>query len=94
MVTGMSEEEYEDKVTIKQTGISTETVLRMAAQIKELKLKHKKELLTDNLEGVTGDDGKIVKILPPTILLVDSVATMLPDKVSDDEGEISGQMLA
>jgi len=94
MITGMTEDEYEAKVSLKQTGIFTETVLRMAAQIKELKLKNKKELLVPNVEGALGDDGKPVKILPPTILLVDSIATMLPEKVTEDEGEISGQMLA
>ena len=94
MVTGMTEDELNEKISIKQVGIHTETVLRMAAQIKELKLKNKKALLTDNLEGVLDDNGKPVKILPPTILLVDSIATMLPEKVTDDEGEISGQMLA
>jgi len=94
MITGMSEEEYEQKVSIKQTGISTETVLRIASQIKELKLSHKKELLTDNKEGHLDEDGKLTKILPPTVLLIDSIATMLPEKVSEEEGEISGQMLA
>jgi len=94
MVSGLSDEEYDSKVTLKQTGISTETVLRIASQIKELKLQHKKELLVDNLEGVLDVDGKVLKILPPTILMIDSIATMLPEKVSDDEGEISGQMLS
>jgi RecA/RadA recombinase len=94
MISGMTEEEYDQKITIKQTGISTETVLRLAAQIKELKLKHKKELLTPNLEGHLDEDGKPTKILPPTIMLIDSIATMLPEKISEDEGEISGQMLA
>jgi RecA/RadA recombinase len=94
MISGLSDEEYDQKVTLKQTGISTETVLRIAAQIKELKLKYKKELLTNNLEGHLDDDGKVKKILPPTVLLIDSIATMLPEKISDDEGEISGQMLA
>ena len=94
MVTGMSEAEFDNKVTIKQTGISTETVLRIASQIKELKLQHRKALLTDNQEGHYDDKGKLIKILPPTVLIVDSVATMLPASVNDEEGEISGQMLA
>lgn len=95
MISGLTEEEYNEKVTLKQTGISTETVLRIAAQIKELKIKHKKDLLTDNMEGVIDDQtGKLKKILPPTVLLVDSIATMLPEKIGENEGEISGQMLA
>jgi RecA/RadA recombinase len=94
MVTGLTDEEVDQKISIKQTGISTETVLRIAAQLKELKLKHKKELLVPNQEGQLDENGKLKKILPPTILLIDSIATMMPEKITDDEGEISGQMLA
>jgi RecA/RadA recombinase len=94
MVTGLTDEEINKKISIKQTGISTETVLRIAAQIKEVKLKHKKQLLIPNKEGHLDENGKLIEILPPTFLMIDSVATMMPDKINDDEGEISGQMLA
>lgn len=93
-VTGMSDEEYEERVIIKQTGISTETVLEIAIQIKDLKLKHKKELLVPNVEGhLDKKTGKVKMILPPTIMIVDSAAMMMP---KDDmfKDEMTGQMSA
>jgi len=91
-VTGMSDEMFEDKVIIKQTGITTETVLEIVKQIKTLKLKHKKELLVDNAEGfIDYKTGKLKKILPPTIIIVDSAAMMMPRDDLEKE-EIQGQM--
>ena len=93
-ITGMSEEEFDKRVAIKKIGISTETVLQIVSQIKQLKLKHKKDLLVDNAEGVVDPTtGKLQKILPPTVVLVDSVAMMMPADSLESE-EIKGQMAA
>jgi RecA/RadA recombinase len=92
-ITGMGEKEFNQKVSIKKIGISTETVLEMASQIKKLKLEHKKDLLVDNKEGIVGEDGKPVKILPPTVVIVDSIAMMMPRDVLSTE-EMTGQMSA
>ena len=79
MVTGMSTEELAERVTIKRTGISTETVLEMVYQIKNLKMQYKKELMVENKEGVIDSKtGKLKKILPPTVIMIDSVPMMLP----------------
>ena len=43
MVSGLNEEEFNEKVTILKTEISTEKVLRMLYKIKEFKLQHEKE---------------------------------------------------
>ena len=69
-ITGMSEEYFDEHVTLKQTGISTNSVLRLAMQIKKLQMDHEKELLVDNAEGVYDEDGKLRKILPPTVIRV------------------------
>jgi RecA/RadA recombinase len=91
-VTGLTDEEYEDKVTIKQTGIATETVLEIVKQIKILKLKHRKDLEVENKEEfIDHKTGKLKVILPPTILIVDSAAMMMPkDEMFADE--MSGAM--
>ena len=68
MVSGMSEEDFANKVTILKTDISTEKVLRMLYKIKEFKLQHEKELLIDNENGIRDDEGKIVKVLVPTVV--------------------------
>jgi RecA/RadA recombinase len=93
-VTGLTDEEYDEKVTVKQTGIATETVLEMVKQIKTLKLKYKKELTIENKEGfIDHKTGQLKTMLPPTIMIVDSAAMMMPrdDMFSD---EMSGQMSA
>lgn len=80
MVTGVSEEEYENKFTIKKTGIYTETVYELIKQIRDFKTdkKNMKNLLVDNVDGVKNEAGEIMQILPPTVILVDSVANMIP----------------
>lgn len=70
MVSGMSEEEFDEKVTILKTDISTEKVLRMLYKIKEFKMQHEKELLVDNENGIKDEDGNIVKVLVPTVVRV------------------------
>ena len=92
-ITGMTEEYFNDHVTLKQTGISTNTVLRLVMQIRKLKMEHEKQLLVDNAEGVYDENGKLRKILPPTVVVVDSLAMMMPDSQLDEE-EIQGQMNA
>jgi RecA/RadA recombinase len=93
-ITGMTEEEFDQKVNIKKIGISTETVLQMISQIKQLKLENKKDLLTPNKEGIIDPEtGKLKLILPPTIIFVDSVAMMMPKEVLEGE-EMTGQMSA
>jgi len=93
MVTGMSQEYFQDHVNIKKIGISTESVLNLAVQIMKLKKEHEKELLVDNAEGICDAEGNIVKILPTTVIMIDSVAMMMP-KAQLDEQEMQGQMSA
>jgi RecA/RadA recombinase len=93
MITGMSEADFEKRVAIKKIGISTETVLEIVSQIKTLKLQHKKDLLVDNAEGIVDDKGKLIKILPPTVVIVDSIAMMMPKNILETE-EMTGQMSA
>jgi predicted ATP-dependent serine protease len=92
-ITGMSEEEFEQKVSIKKIAISTETVLEIASQIKKLKLERKEDLLTPNKEGILDEKGKVKKILPPTVIFVDSIAMMMPREAVQAE-EMTGQMNA
>lgn len=91
MVTGMSEEEYQRRVTMKKVGIYTETVLQAAAALKKLKLENKKTLLVDNAEGYTDSDGKVKKVLPPSVIIVDSIAMLIPKKSMETE-EMAGGM--
>ena len=91
-VTGMSESYYRDHVSIKKIGISAEAVLSLAIKLRDLKIKNEEELLVDNAEGILDESGKPVKILPPTIIIVDSLATCLPKAQINEE--MAGQMQA
>ena len=92
-ITGISEEYYDKHITLKQKNIYTNTILKLVMQIKKLKMEHEEKLLVENKEGIKDDDGNLVKILPPTFIVVDSIATMMPEDQADEE-EIKGQMTA
>lgn len=92
-VTGATEEWYDNHCTILRDGISTEGVLRLLSKIKEFKLAHEKELLVDNENGIKGKDGKVIKVLPCSIVIVDSLAMMLPEALLAEE-EVGGSMQA
>lgn len=91
-VTGMTDAYYSDHVTMTKVGIFTNTVLKLIRQIAAFKKEHEKDLLTDNLEGYVGKDGKPIKILPPTFVIIDSLAymRMADTQEGDKADEISG----
>jgi RecA/RadA recombinase len=91
MVSGMSENEFEERVTILKTDISTEKVLRMLYTIKTFKEQHRKELLVPNENGIKDKAGNIVQVMTPTVVVVDSLSAMMPEG-NFDEGNIEGQM--
>lgn len=93
MVSGCSESYYDKHVSIQRVGISTESVLRTLSKIKERKLSHEKEILVPNENGIKDKTGEVIKILPPTVVIVDSLAMMLPEDNLAEE-EIQGSMSA
>ena len=77
-ITGCDAEYYKEHVTVKSTKIYTETVLKLVMQIAKFKTSPEveKQLLIENAEGIVDEDGKLTKILPPTFIIVDSLALM------------------
>ncbi len=84
-VTGMSDEYLDSHVEIKKVGIYTDTVLKLVNQIATFKKQHEKELLTPNKEGVLDENGKPVKIIPPTFVFIDSIASMRPREANEGD---------
>ena len=93
-VSGVSEEYYNDHCTILREGITTESVLRTLSKIKEWKLANEKEIAVPNENGIVDPKtGKVINILPPTVVIVDSLAMMLPaDNLAEED--IQGSMSA
>lgn len=92
-VTGSSEEWFKEHCMILREGISTEAVLRTLSKIKELKLKNEKEILVPNENGIKDENGEIVKVLPPSVVIIDSLAMMMPENLLAEE-EVGGSMAA
>jgi hypothetical protein len=94
MVTGISEDYYDKHISIQRGGITTESVLKLLAQVKKLKLDHQKEIEVPNENGIKDPaTGEIIKVLPPTVVIVDSLAMMLPaDNLAEED--IQGSMAA
>lgn len=84
-ITGMSNEYFDEHITINKVGIYTETVLKLVVKIAEFKKQHKDELMTENKEGLLDKDGKPVKILPPTFVFIDSIAAMRPQEMQEGD---------
>jgi len=91
MVTGMTEDYFKEHVTILKTDISTEKVLRLLYKLKEFKKQNEAALLVDNENGIKDAEGNVIKVLTPTVVIVDSLSAMMPESNFEDE-TIQGQM--
>jgi len=93
-VTGCSEDYYSSHCTILRDGISTESTLMLLAKIKQFKVDHEKEISVPNENGIKDPStGELVKVLPPTVVIVDSLAMMMPKDIISEE-EMAGGMQA
>lgn len=92
-VSGVSEKYFDAHVSIQKNNISTEKLLLTLSKIKEMKLAHEKELLVPNENGIKDETGEVIKVLTPTVVVVDSLAMMLPEDTLKEE-EIQGSMNA
>jgi RecA/RadA recombinase len=72
-------------------GIYSETLYKMVKATAKLKVENFESLKIDT--GEKDDNGKPIYMLPPTVVLVDSWATMVPKDIAEEE-ELSGSMAA
>ena len=84
-LTGCGDDYFDEHFEIKQVNIYTETILNLVNDIHETKMKYYKDLLVDNAEGLKDENGKVIKILPPTIIMIDSWAMMTPKDFASTE---------
>jgi len=92
-ITGWSEAKRIEKSLVLNSEISTETLLALVYSISQN--KNKKETY-DQIKidsGKVDRDGKKIYVLPPTVIITDSIATMIPKDFADGS-DISGSMEA
>jgi RecA/RadA recombinase len=88
-LTGWSSEHYEEKYQLFQKDISAETLFRACKEIEKIKKENYDDIKIDS--GYTDSEGNPIYYLPPTILIVDSVALLAPEDVEDDD-DLKGSM--
>lgn len=88
-VSGWTKEKFKNLYIHMDTEISTESLFALVKSIAALKKENSKELLFDS--GKKREDGTKIMIYPPTVIILDSLAVMAPDKQEEDE-KMSGSM--
>lgn len=82
-------DEMKQKYVKKTTGITSESFYKRIKYISDVKqqLKSKIEVETDAIDL----NGNKIKILPPTVFLLDSLPMLVPEKIAEEE-DLSGNM--
>jgi len=84
-----TEEEYETKYTLITKKLSAETLYDSIKSLERIKLENYNDLKLPT--GEVDADGKEIFMLPPTIVLLDSIPMMAPEEIEDSE-ELKGGM--
>jgi RecA/RadA recombinase len=84
-------EDFKKKYIARNTGITNENFYQRIKMLYDLKMMNYKEYEYDT--GLYDTTGNRIYKLQPTVVLLDSVAMLMPEKYTEEE-EISGQMAA
>lgn len=82
-------EEQVQRIVYTNEGISAESFYKEIAMIYDEKINHRAEYEYDT--GLVDNMGKKIYKLIPTVYVLDSLAMLVPDKITEEE-ELSGQM--
>lgn len=90
-LTGFYGEEFRRKYIARNTGITNENFYQRIKMLYDLKMENYKDYEYDT--GCYDYKGDRIFKLQPTVVILDSLAMLMPEKYADEE-EISGQMSA
>jgi len=88
-ISGWDEDTFDEKYHLFQENISVESIYTACKEIEKIKVENREAIQIDT--GKKDKSGKPIYELPPTILIVDSVALLAPAEVEDDD-ELKGSM--
>ena len=91
IMTKFSSEELTYRLIYRNAAVTAENFYERIASIYEEKLSHKADYEYDT--GLHDQNGNKIYKLVPTVYILDSLAMLTPDKLTEEE-EISGQMSA
>lgn len=90
-LTGFTPNEIQDKLLIRNAGVSCESFYKRIKMIYDIKTENADEYKYDT--GLFDSRGNRIYKLQPTIYILDSLAMLMPEKITQEE-ELSGQMSA
>ena len=88
-LSGFSGDEYKKRFIIRNTGITAENFLKRIKAIHDLKLANRDQFTYDT--GKLDKYGEPIKMLEPTVYILDSIALIMPEEMVE-EGEVSSNM--
>lgn len=91
ILSGFGDDEIRERIIYRNSGITSENFFERISQIYELKMENRKDYLYDT--GLLDPEGNPIFKFEPTVYILDSLAMLTPDKLTDEE-KLSGQMSA
>ena len=91
ILTGFNPDEIQERLLIRNAGVTCESFYKRIKLIYDIKTSHVEEYKYDT--GLFDSRGNRIYKLQPTIYILDSLAMLMPEKVTQEE-ELSGQMSA
>lgn len=85
----MTGKDLSERYIARNTGITAENFYERIKIVHDLKMENYDELLYDT--GKYTDTGEKIYKLEPTVYILDSIAMLMPEKITEEE-ELSGQM--
>lgn len=83
-LSNMDKDDFYKRVISRDSGITTESIYDRIRMIHDIKVSNPDEYLYDT--GILDDYGKPILKFEPTVYILDSLKTILPKKLSEDEG--------
>lgn len=91
VLTKFSNDEINDRIIYRNSGITAENFFERISEIHDLKINNREEYEYDT--GLFDPLGNRIFKFEPTVYILDSLAMLSPDKLSEEE-KLSGQMSA
>lgn len=82
-LSGFDSDEFNKRFIIRDSGITSESIYRRVKMIHDMKMDNYDAYSYDT--GLIDDYGKPVIKLEPTVMIIDSIKMVLPEKISETE---------
>lgn len=79
-----SQEEFQKRFILRDAGITTESIYDRVKMIHDIKVDNPSEYQYDT--GIVDEYGKPIMKFEPTVYILDSLKSILPKKLAEDEG--------